>query len=115
MVPSGPVDFSARLTLTALGFAAGIFVVPLQVILQARPPKEQKGRMIGAMNLINWIGIVLAAVFYQAADAVVSSFGGSPQIHWVFAALALIMLPVALVYHPRLDGVHLERQADSPT
>ena len=39
----------------------GLFIVPLQVFMQARPPEDQKGRMIGAMNLVNWIAILFAA------------------------------------------------------
>ena len=66
-MPISSGEWAARATMTGLGFSAGFFIVPLQVFLQARPPKDQKGRMIGAMNLVNWIAIVLSAVFYQAA------------------------------------------------
>ncbi|MCH8830875.1 MAG: MFS transporter, partial [Planctomycetes bacterium] len=48
-------ELIARIVLTTLGVFAGLFVVPLQVYLQTRPPADQKGRMIGAMNLVNWI------------------------------------------------------------
>ena len=86
--------------------AAGFFIVPLQVFLQARPPADQKGRMIGAMNLINWIGIVLSAVFYQVCISLLDAFqvrgpADSLQVSWIFAALAVLMLPVALFYRPR--------------
>ena len=105
LVPANQIDLLARMLLTSLGFAAGLFVVPLQVCLQTRPPEDQKGRMIGTMNLVNWIGIVLSAGFYQLGLWLAPSaeIGGDTvvQVHWIFAALALLMLPVALWYRPQ--------------
>ncbi len=98
-IPQTAVEWAARFVLTLLGFFAGLFVVPLQVELQTRPPKSQKGRMIGAMNLINWIGIVISALFFQIFTTICN------QLHWpmsqVFLALAIVLLPIALFYHPR--------------
>ncbi|HUG92071.1 MAG TPA: MFS transporter, partial [Planctomycetaceae bacterium] len=91
-----PAEWPARWLLTGLGLSAGLFVVPLQVFLQKRPPRAQKGRMIGTMNLVNWIGILLAAGFYFAASAVFTP----GRIGWTFAALAAFMLPVAVFYRP---------------
>lgn len=98
-IPQSSAEWAARSVLTLLGFFAGLFVVPLQVELQTRPPKSQKGRMIGAMNLINWIGIVISALFFQLFTTICN------LLHWpmsqVFLALALVILPIALFYHPR--------------
>ncbi|MGQ0635848.1 MAG: MFS transporter [Planctomycetaceae bacterium] len=89
----------SRGLLFEMGCAAGLFTVPLQVFLQSRPPVDQKGRVIGAMNLVNWIGILLSAVVYGALERIVTALGG--PISWVFGALALLLLPVALLYRPR--------------
>ena len=94
-------ELPVRVALLVLGIAAGLFVVPLQVFLQSRPPADQKGRMIGAMNLFNWLGIVLAAVFYFAAEAVCSLL--SIRQNWIFAMLALVMAIVAAAYLPRVE------------
>jgi len=83
------------LALLLLGVWGGFFAVPLQVLLQSRPPEDQKGRMIGTMNLINWIGIVFSAGFYHLGSAHL------PAISWIFAALAALMLPVAMFYRPK--------------
>lgn len=91
------MEWIARVSLTALGVFAGLFAVPVQVFIQARPPEDQKGRMIGAMNLINWIGILLAAGVYGGCSALL----GVKHISWTFLILALLMLPVALLFHPR--------------
>ncbi len=96
----------SALLLTGLGLSAGIFAVPLQVFLQARPPAEQKGRMIGAMNLINWIGILLAAGFYGFCSALFTTAPdaatGEPRstISWTFAIIAVLLVPIAIWYRP---------------
>lgn len=92
--------------LTTLGLCGGLFAVPLQVFMQARPPAGQKGRMIGAMNLINWIGILLSAGIYGVCASLFtrpsSTAGGAPisTISWTFAVVAAMMLPIALFYRP---------------
>lgn len=105
-IPQSPAEWMARAVLTLVGFFAGLFVVPLQVELQTRPPKSQKGRMIGTMNLINWIGIVLSALFFQVFTIVCT------RMHWpmshVFLGLALVMLPIALFYHPKDEALSHE-------
>lgn len=95
-------ELPVRLALLVLGVAAGLFVVPLQVFLQSRPPEDQKGRMIGAMNLFNWLGIVLAAAFYIVAEVVCSILGISQS--WIFAMLAVVMGAVAFRIKPVNTG-----------
>ncbi len=97
-VPVSPESLAWPLgmVLTALGCAAGLFVVPLQVYLQVQPPDSQKGRVIAAMNLMNWIGILMAAVVYFAC----SSIFGSAHISRTFLVLSACMLPIAAVYRP---------------
>lgn len=100
------LEWMARITLTLLGVFAGLFVVPLQVYLQASPPEQLKGRMIGTMNLINWIGIVISAGFYQVSVSLLASY--DLPMSWTFLSLALLVLPVALLYRPpdtKLDVV----------
>jgi acyl-[acyl-carrier-protein]-phospholipid O-acyltransferase/long-chain-fatty-acid--[acyl-carrier-protein] ligase len=97
--PANALDFLLRLTLTTLGVFGGLFVVPLQVVLQARPPEDQKGRMIGAMNLMNWIGIVASAAFLWGAQQVCEGLG--VRSSWIFAALAALVVPIAVFYRPR--------------
>jgi acyl-[acyl-carrier-protein]-phospholipid O-acyltransferase/long-chain-fatty-acid--[acyl-carrier-protein] ligase len=94
------------LLLLLLGASAGIFVVPLQVFLQARPPAEMKGRMIGAMNLMNWIAILFAAAGYGLCSLLFTTAPATPgarpesSISWTFAVLAVLVLPVAIRFRP---------------
>jgi acyl-[acyl-carrier-protein]-phospholipid O-acyltransferase/long-chain-fatty-acid--[acyl-carrier-protein] ligase len=81
------------------GAAVGLFSVPLQVFLQGRPPADQKGRVIGAMNLLNWVGIFLAAGTYGLLTRAIDLLGTG---QWsLFAFTAAMMLPVAIFYRPR--------------
>ncbi|GAB4138760.1 MAG: MFS transporter [Planctomycetaceae bacterium] len=99
LIPISSGEWAGRIALTSLGIFAGLFVVPLQVFMQTRPPRDQKGRMIGAMNLMNWIGIVFSAGFYLAADAACEAF--EIAYSGIFLSLAVVMAPVAVLYSPR--------------
>jgi acyl-[acyl-carrier-protein]-phospholipid O-acyltransferase/long-chain-fatty-acid--[acyl-carrier-protein] ligase len=85
--------------LVILGMAAGMFAIPLQVFIQARPPQKQKGRMIAVMNLVNFIAIFLAGPIYKLFDVAVAS-ANLPRSP-IFALTALLILPVAVFYRPR--------------
>ncbi|MBI3865577.1 MAG: MFS transporter, partial [Planctomycetia bacterium] len=93
------VTAGARVLLICMGIAAGVFTVPLQVFLQSRPPADQKGRVIGAMNLVNWIGILFSAEIYAGFDFL-RDMAGAPQSA-LFGATGLLLLPVAVFYRPR--------------
>jgi MFS family permease len=104
LVPGSRFEWIARGLLIGVGLFAGFFYVPLAVFMQARPPAELKGRMIGAMNLINWIGIVLSAVFFGAAESLCGSVL-HVRLCWIFGMCAVVMLPVALFYRPNSQMV----------
>ncbi len=89
---------AAGAILLLLGFCAGIFVVPLQVFLQVCPPADLKGRMMGTMNLINFCGIVAAAVAFWLLRTVWGWL--ELPISWTFPVLAVVVLPVALLFRP---------------
>lgn len=84
--------------LVMLGIAAGLFAIPLQVFLQSRPPENQKGRMIAAMNLANYVAILLSGVTYGLLDAIVTT------LNWprssIFGFMSLFILPLLLWYRP---------------
>ena len=102
VMPRNGFEWIARALLIGVGVSAGFFYVPLAVFMQVRPPAELKGRMIGAMNLFNWIGIVLAAIFFGRVEYL-CDFVLKVRVCWVFAICALVMLPVALFYRPHIE------------
>jgi MFS family permease len=85
--------------LLALGAFTGLFAVPLQVFMQCRPPDDKKGRMIAVMNQANWVGILISAGLYQALAWLIEQCGWPRSLMFLF--IALLMLPVALFYHPK--------------
>jgi MFS family permease len=99
--PTSRLEMVCRVLLVGVGFFAGFFYVPLAVIMQVRPPAEQKGRMIGAMNLINWIGIMVAALFYLVVIGVCTRL--EIRVSWIFAMAAAVMLPIAIFYRPNVE------------
>lgn len=84
--------------LILMGVFTGMFIVPVQVMLQSRPPRGDKGRMIATMNQCTWIGVILSAVLYKACIEVLDATGGPRNL--IFAVGAAFMLPIALFYRP---------------
>ncbi|MDZ4821733.1 MAG: MFS transporter [Planctomycetota bacterium] len=51
--------------LILIGFAAGLYIVPMYTLLQHRAPKESKGSMVAVSNFLNVTGgLVAIVVFY---------------------------------------------------
>lgn len=105
------LEWSLRFSMTLLGFAAGMFVVPVQVYLQQSPPAELKGRLLGVQNLVTWIGILLSAAYFAICGVMLNRFGGQngdSRYQWiVFASLAALMLPICVFY--RLPNVESDK------
>ena len=105
LIPKTILEWKLRGLMLLTGFSAGMFVVPLQVFMQSRPPAEYKGRMIGAMNLINWIGIVLSGVFFAIATAVLKGF--AIPFPLLFPVMAVFLLPIGLFYRPQSQALQV--------
>jgi acyl-[acyl-carrier-protein]-phospholipid O-acyltransferase/long-chain-fatty-acid--[acyl-carrier-protein] ligase len=50
--------------LAALGFAAGFFIVPINALIQHRPPESHKGGVIAAANLLSFVGVGAGTAAY---------------------------------------------------
>ncbi|MEN0109848.1 MAG: MFS transporter [Planctomycetota bacterium] len=85
--------------LVAAGVSTGVFLVPIQVAVQALPPADEKGRMIALMNQCNWIGIIAGALLFQGTIWAVDALD-QPR-NTAFAVGAAIFLPIALFYRPK--------------
>ena len=49
----------ALVRLALLGFFGGFFIVPISALLQHRPPREKKGELLAAANLLSFVGVFL--------------------------------------------------------
>ncbi|MEK7773708.1 MAG: MFS transporter, partial [Deltaproteobacteria bacterium] len=80
-----------------LGFSGGLFIVPLNALLQQKSGSEEKGRIIGTNNFVNTIGILLASgvlwimrdYFDVEADRIILIFGVLTLVCTVFLMRAL--------------------------
>jgi acyl-[acyl-carrier-protein]-phospholipid O-acyltransferase/long-chain-fatty-acid--[acyl-carrier-protein] ligase len=54
-----PTFTSAFIKLALLGFTGGFFIVPISALLQHRPPKDKKGEVLAAANLLSFVGAFL--------------------------------------------------------
>jgi MFS family permease len=89
--------------LILMGVFAGMFVVPVQVMLQSRPPSSEKGRMIATMNQFSWVGVIVGAIIFKASVVVLDATG-APRCA-LFGVTAALMLPVALFYRPQTQAL----------
>ncbi len=67
--------------LALLGFFAGFFAVPVNALIQHRPDEDKKGGVIGAANLLSFIGIFAASAVY---------YGMTRFLHWGPATIFLV-------------------------
>ena len=104
-LPMVSLIFSGIL-LTLAGLFAGLYAVPLQVYLQAKAPEHLKGRMIGAMNFFNWIGIVISAGFYGAGSYLLAKL--NLGINMVFLGIALVILIAAMTFSMKEEPLSRE-------
>ncbi len=99
---ASPLEWGLRISMTCLGITSGVFIVPIQTYLQQSPPADQKGRVIGVLNLFNWIGILLSAGFLALTNLSLSLLFESSvairQQYMIFLILSAMMLPVAIWY-----------------
>jgi len=83
---------SVMLLLVALGICAGFFVVPINALIQNRPKPEEKGRVIGASNLLSFGGIALQPLVQYAMLRL-----GHPDAAHVFLICSLACIAMGFV------------------
>jgi len=92
--------------LAAMGLFTGMFAVPLQVLMQMRPPRELKGRMIATMNLLNFLGITLGGLVYAVVARILDTLNLPPS--GMFVVTAAMLGAVAVFYRPQEVVLHDE-------
>jgi acyl-[acyl-carrier-protein]-phospholipid O-acyltransferase/long-chain-fatty-acid--[acyl-carrier-protein] ligase len=84
--------------LGGLGFFAGFFAVPVNALIQHRPPPEEKGGVIAAANLLSFVGIALQPVVQYA---LLRRWHPDPaRVFLITAALTLLAVVCILVLQP---------------
>jgi len=70
-----------------LGIASGFYSVPLLTFIQARPAASEKGRVFAAVNWLNWVFILTAALTYGAGMTLLAN-----RANLLLAALGVLTL-----------------------
>lgn len=113
ILDANSIEWALRGGMLMLGASAGVFVIPVQVYLQQTPPAELKGRMLGTLNFMTWMGILASSAFVFGVNVVLALVAGDNQQqlqYLTFAALAVFILPVALFYRLPHLAEHLSVQ-----
>jgi hypothetical protein len=72
-----------------------MLAIPLAVVIQTRPPKDQKGRVLAAMSWFHWIGVLMSAAFYFVCVQIRQQFHWPPSV--VFSAIAVPLVIIGLL------------------
>ena len=84
---------AARATLFLLGFAGGMFALPLQTSIQLWSPGDLRGRVMAGVNFLCFLSIFLfSGVFWAARE-----LAGSDGIQWIGAGLGGLTVLVHLL------------------
>jgi acyl-[acyl-carrier-protein]-phospholipid O-acyltransferase/long-chain-fatty-acid--[acyl-carrier-protein] ligase len=94
-----PPEFGwVSVVLILMGFSAGLFIVPLNALLQQRSGKEEKGQLIATNNFFNTMGVLLASAFlWYFSDVLRLS---SDQIILILGILTFLLTAYALYVLP---------------
>jgi acyl-[acyl-carrier-protein]-phospholipid O-acyltransferase/long-chain-fatty-acid--[acyl-carrier-protein] ligase len=83
------------------GFFSGFFIVPIAALLQHRPAPQHRGAVLGAANLLSFVGIFLAFVahfvFTRAGLSPGQIFLAGAVMTLAGTAYALYLLPAAML------------------
>ena len=99
---SAPSYSMTAIALTLLGFSGGLYIVPLNAMIQQRSGQQEKGRLIATNNFLNTLGILLASgalwlfrdIFQIHADRIILIFG---LLTFVMTAYIVRILPGSFI------------------
>lgn len=72
-----------------LGFSSGLFVIPLNTLIQLRSPQAERGRILATANFLSFVAIVGAGLF-------IGFFGSVLKLNSAQVFLALGVLSIAV-------------------
>lgn len=81
----------AAICMLTLGFAAGLFIVPLEAFVQFRSPKDRIGSIQAANSFTSWIGILAAGGLLHLNSSVLSN---TAQSAFLFFSILLMVLAI---------------------
>lgn len=73
-------DVALIISLMAIGFFSGFYVLPMYTMLQFRAPKGGKGATIAASNFLNVTGAIVASFLFWALQNGMHAAGLAPEV-----------------------------------
>ncbi len=95
---AGDSFLRAGLFMALLGFAAGLFIVPLNSLLQQRSDARERGRLIAANNFLNMFGVLAASSALYALNDLAAV--GPDRIIFVFGIMTFVVTAYMLTVVP---------------
>ena len=95
---AGDTFLRAGLFMVLLGFAAGLFIVPLNSLLQQRSDASERGRLIAANNFLNMFGVLAASGALYALNDLAAV--GPDRIIFVFGIMTFVVTAYMLTVVP---------------
>lgn len=80
LLHSGIGDVTLIISLMAIGFFSGFYVLPMYTMLQFRAPKGGKGATIAASNFLNVTGAIVASFLFWALQNGMHAAGLAPEV-----------------------------------
>jgi acyl-[acyl-carrier-protein]-phospholipid O-acyltransferase/long-chain-fatty-acid--[acyl-carrier-protein] ligase len=98
----GLTTLQVLILLSALGFAGGFFVVPINALIQHRPDENKKGGVIALANFLSFVGIIAASAIYSGFThylhiGLSSFFTWTAVMSFAATAYVLYLLPDSLL------------------
>ncbi len=86
----------ASLCMPVLGFAAGLFIVPVEAFIQFRSPKDQIGSVQACNSFLSWVGILIASglLYFNTSVLSLNAQQGFTLLAFSIIGLALLSLRV---------------------
>jgi len=100
--PSSAVVFCVALFF--LGISAGLFSIPIRVLLQKRPAKEKRGAVLGLSETFDFTGILLASGIFFLFEKV---FELSPTVMFTILSVAVVVFLVASLFYTAQFAIRL--------
>ena len=84
--------FVASLLMPALGFFAGMYIVPLNAYFQEKSPKDRRGKFIASSNLLTNLFILLASVVLGVLNSILGI-----KTDMIFLLLSLLTIALSFL------------------
>ena len=80
------------LAIISLGIGAGLFIVPLNSLIQFRTPEEHRGKVLAVANFLGWSGVLAAALLTHLINEILAQ-----PAHQGFLGLGALLAAITIV------------------